>query len=120
MSRCVPQVYRRGSAAVLDFEIERRRADCGDHCVVEDLVARTVGDARLSNAGVSIEDCLDGAHFGPAFPHLFLQEFGEFDGRREFQPTVLEAFGFPIHKSVKRFEPHAKNEYEQERPTEAK
>ena len=63
---------------------------------------------------------IDGAHFGPAFPHLFLQEFGEFDGRREFQPTVLEAFGFPIHKSVKRFEPHAKNEYEQERPTEAK
>lgn len=41
---------------------------------------------------------LDGAHFGPAFPHIFLSEYTQFDMRKEFQPRVVKAFGFKVHR----------------------
>lgn len=60
---------------------------------------------------------LDGAHFGPAFPHIFFESFPELDARQQFQIVKLRAFGFPIHKSKKTFEPHSTNLHEEEYPT---
>jgi casein kinase II subunit beta len=59
---------------------------------------------------------IDGAHFGPAFPHMFLFEYPECDAHALFRPVVLKAFGFPLHKSRRRFEPHATNKHEEETP----
>jgi casein kinase II subunit beta len=41
---------------------------------------------------------LDGAHFGPAFPHMFLFEYAQLDKSRDFKPFVMRAFGFIIRK----------------------
>ena len=60
---------------------------------------------------------LDGAHFGPAFPHMFLFEYKQFDKSKEFEPFEIKAFGFKIHKGPNyRFPAHSKNKYEQETP----
>ena len=55
---------------------------------------------------------LDGAHFGPAFPHIFFSEYANLDTRRFFRSFKLFAFGFPIKKSRKRFRPHDTNYHE--------
>lgn len=41
----------------------------------------------------------DGAHFGPAFPHIFLLEYPDLDRHNKFTPFTLTAFGFPIRRS---------------------
>ena len=53
---------------------------------------------------------IDGAHFGPAFPHLFLCEFTQFDTSDEFVPFDQRVFGFRIHKSMQlKYRPHISN-----------
>ena len=65
------------------------------------------------------EFTLDGAHFGPAFPHMFLSEYEQFDKTKEFVPFEIKAFGFKIHRSKQaRFLVHEKNRYEDEYPEE--
>ena len=60
---------------------------------------------------------LDGAHFGPAFPHIFLCEYDQYDKSSEFEPFEIKAFGFKIHRSVNsRFPVHCKNKFENENP----
>ncbi|OHT03004.1 Casein kinase II regulatory subunit family protein [Tritrichomonas foetus] len=60
---------------------------------------------------------LDGAHFGPAFPHMFLYEYKQFDKTAEFEPFEIKAFGFKIHRNPhSRFPVHMKNRYDQENP----
>ena len=60
---------------------------------------------------------LDGAHFGPAFPHMFLSEYSQFDKSSEFVPFEVKAFGFKIHRNPhSRYPVHNKNKYEQENP----
>jgi casein kinase II subunit beta len=52
---------------------------------------------------------VDGAHFGTAFPHLFLVEYPKFDVRdqfEEFKPTI---FGFSVWQSPQKFLAHALN-----------
>lgn len=56
----------------------------------------------------------DGAHFGPAFPHIFLSEYTDLDSRKKFKPTVLKAFGFELHKSVRNYNPHSTNHHASE------
>lgn len=63
------------------------------------------------------EVVLDGAYFGPAFPHIFLSEYSQYDKRKEFEPYQMKAFGFKIHQGVgAKPKPHDKNKYEDERP----
>ena len=52
---------------------------------------------------------IDGAHFGPAFPHVFLFEHSELNKESEFVPFRRTAFGFSVHKPQNYFEPHASN-----------
>lgn len=60
---------------------------------------------------------LDGAHFGPAFPHMFLCDFQKFDKSKDFKPFELKAFGFKVHrKENSRYLVHSKNKYEEEIP----
>ena len=60
---------------------------------------------------------LDGAHFGPAFPHMFLSEYQQFDKSRDFVKFEVKAFGFKIHRSKQdRFLVHDKNRHEDEYP----
>ena len=60
---------------------------------------------------------LDGAHFGPAFPHMFLSEYTQFDRSKDFKPFEIKAFGFKIHRTPKsRFLVHDSNKYEEETP----
>lgn len=60
---------------------------------------------------------IDGAHFGPAFPHMLLAEYTIFDKAGEFKPYIQTAFGFKIHKSrLSPFHPHSTNKHEEEIP----
>ena len=63
------------------------------------------------------EFVIDGAYFGPAFPHMFLSEYGQFDKHKDFKPFEAKAFGFKIHKSPHSpFKVHDSNKYEVENP----
>jgi len=59
---------------------------------------------------------VDGAHFGPAFPHLFLAEFEDSDTSGDFVATAIKVFGFPVHESRRKFQPHSTNRHEIEKP----
>jgi casein kinase II subunit beta len=59
---------------------------------------------------------LDGAHFGPAFPSIFLFEYPELDQRRQFKQFIHPAYGFMVDASRGRFEPHATNNHTKEMP----
>ena len=60
---------------------------------------------------------IDGAYFGPSFPHIFLLENQEFDLHHQFQALPLSIYGFNIHDSVRqRFEPHKNNCQKDEYP----
>jgi casein kinase II subunit beta len=63
---------------------------------------------------------LDGAHFGPAFPTLFLFEYPELDTRKQFKAFVHRPYGFLVHQSRKGFEAHARNDHTEEIPREGK
>jgi casein kinase II subunit beta len=56
---------------------------------------------------------LDGAHFGPAFPHMFLFEFAQFDKSAQFKAFEMKAFGFKIHQTGRK-SVHATNRHEVE------
>lgn len=57
----------------------------------------------------------DGAHFGPAFPGLFLAEYPSLDARKQFSPFVRTAFGFTITRSkLNPCLPHETNRHEEE------
>jgi casein kinase II subunit beta len=58
---------------------------------------------------------LDGAHFGPAFPHIFLFEFAQFDKSEQFRPFEMKVFGFKVHQAGPR-SVHATNRHENEIP----
>jgi casein kinase II subunit beta len=58
---------------------------------------------------------IDGAHFGPAFPHMFLFEYSECDKCREFKPFERMAFGFKVRSARQsRALPHATNVHDVE------
>jgi casein kinase II subunit beta len=57
---------------------------------------------------------IDGAHFGPAFPHLFLYEYPEFDAKDKFKPIVLRAHGFVVHKWQRLFYAHETNKHRED------
>lgn len=59
---------------------------------------------------------IDGAFFGPAFPHWFLKEYEKYDKFNEYQPFEFEMFGFKLHTPKKRFDPHETNDHEDEYP----
>jgi len=60
---------------------------------------------------------VDGAHFGPAFPHMFLCEFTMFDKSAEFAPFEVRAFGFKVHRPpAARVPAHATNRHDEEVP----
>ncbi|OHS95307.1 Casein kinase II regulatory subunit family protein [Tritrichomonas foetus] len=60
---------------------------------------------------------IDGCHFGPAFPHIFLSEYDKFDLRKKFKPFIQRAFGFDIYRSCNaRYLPHKTNKHENEFP----
>lgn len=53
---------------------------------------------------------IDGAYFGPAFPHLFLCEFVHFDTSDEFKPFDQKVFGFRVHMTPQsKYRPHISN-----------
>ena len=55
---------------------------------------------------------IDGAHFGPAFPHVFFTSYTKFDSFKNFKPFKMQMFGFPVHRSIlPDFMPHEKNEH---------
>jgi casein kinase II subunit beta len=58
----------------------------------------------------------DGAHFGPAFPSVFLVNFPKHDGRRDFTNGRRTIFGFRIFRERDRLEigPHASNRHKDE------
>jgi casein kinase II subunit beta len=56
---------------------------------------------------------LDGAHFGPAFPHFFLFEFPQFDRVGTFKPFEMKVFGFKLHRSGRKTV-HESNKHETE------
>jgi casein kinase II subunit beta len=61
------------------------------------------------------ECSLDGAHFGPAFPHMFLFEYVQLDKSAVFRPFEEQAFGFRVRKRLgTRPRIHDTNVYEQE------
>jgi casein kinase II subunit beta len=39
---------------------------------------------------------VDGAHFGTAFPHIFLVEFPQFNTKKDFKPHKPNVFGFHV------------------------
>jgi casein kinase II subunit beta len=59
---------------------------------------------------------VDGAHFGPAFPSVFLVNFPKYDGRKHFANGQRTVFGFRIHREQDRLEmgPHASNRHKDE------
>ena len=60
---------------------------------------------------------IDGCHFGPAFPHIFLSEFSKFDLHKEFTPFIQKAFGFEVKQTKHaRYVPHLTNKHENEFP----
>jgi casein kinase II subunit beta len=60
------------------------------------------------------EKRFDGAHFGPAFPSVFLVNFPDFDGRRRFHPVEHRIFGFKIYRDPIALGPHATNDHRNE------
>jgi casein kinase II subunit beta len=44
------------------------------------------------------DNACDGAHFGPAFPHMFLFEYAQFDISKQFRPFARSAFGFKVRQ----------------------
>jgi casein kinase II subunit beta len=56
---------------------------------------------------------LDGAHFGPAFPHMFLFEYKQFDRSEQFKAFEMKVFGFKVHQ-VGAIGAHATNRHEVE------
>ena len=57
---------------------------------------------------------IDGAHFGPAFPHVFLTEYPQFNAADKFKPYVPKIFGYNVYERGDRgmFFPHATNTVE--------
>jgi casein kinase II subunit beta len=49
---------------------------------------------------------VDGAHFGTAFPHIFLVEFPDLNTRSEFVPFERNVFGFRVFEERERFFAH--------------
>lgn len=45
----------------------------------------------------SPDNCIDGAYFGTAFPHLFLFEFPQFDTSDKLKFFRYKVFGFRVH-----------------------
>lgn len=61
------------------------------------------------------ESCLiDGAHFGPAFPHAFLIEYPKFNTGDQFKPYSPKVFGFIVFERTDKglFYAHATNNVE--------
>jgi len=54
---------------------------------------------------------IDGAHFGPAFPHIFFSSYVEFDSFSRFKPFSEYVFGFPVHPSKRISSPHSTNDH---------
>jgi casein kinase II subunit beta len=50
---------------------------------------------------------VDGAHFGSAFPHVFLIEYPQFNSRDQFEQFVPEIFGFTKFERPDKFIAHA-------------
>lgn len=44
---------------------------------------------------------IDGAYFGPAFPHMFLSEYTKCDKTNNFKPFIQKAFSFTIRRPPK-------------------
>ena len=60
---------------------------------------------------------IDGAHFGPTFPHVFLSQYSQFDLCYNFQKVPITAFGFEVcHKGRLSFHPHDNNKHRIEYP----
>jgi casein kinase II subunit beta len=58
---------------------------------------------------------LDGAHFGPAFPHIFIFEYAVCDKSADFRPFVPTAFGFRVRPAPDvRLQIHGTNWHENE------
>jgi len=58
---------------------------------------------------------IDGAYFGPAFPHMFLYEYTEYNLSHQFKPFIQKAFGFRIRiPQGSRPLPHNRNDYEEQ------
>ena len=43
---------------------------------------------------------IDGAYFGPAFPHMFLSEYVKADKTHDFVPFIQKAFGIKIRRPI--------------------
>ncbi|OHS98307.1 Casein kinase II subunit beta [Tritrichomonas foetus] len=54
---------------------------------------------------------IDGAHFGPAFPHVFLTEYPQFNTAEKFQPYQPKIFGYNVYEkgNSRLFYAHATN-----------
>ena len=54
---------------------------------------------------------IDGAHFGPAFPHVFLIEYPKFNASDKFAPYQPKIFGYNVfeRKDKGLFYAHATN-----------
>jgi casein kinase II subunit beta len=50
---------------------------------------------------------VDGAHFGPAFPHVFLIEYPQFNSKEQFEQFAPEIFGFANFHRPDKFIVHA-------------
>lgn len=50
---------------------------------------------------------VDGAHFGTAFPHLFLVEFPKFNVREQFEEFKPTIFGFAVFQPPEKWLAHA-------------
>ena len=63
---------------------------------------------------------IDGAHFGPSFPAVFLIAFPDFDGRDRYVMPRQTIFGFKIFKDRSQTGPHGTNNHKLEfiTPTE--
>jgi casein kinase II subunit beta len=60
------------------------------------------------------EKRFDGAHFGPAFPSVFLVICHDCDGRGRFFPPTHRIFGFKIYRGLDEVGPHASNVHRDE------
>ena len=50
---------------------------------------------------------VDGAHFGPAVPAVFLTTFPEYDGRHRFSNPQQRIFGFKLYNDASQTGPHS-------------
>ena len=57
---------------------------------------------------------VDGAHFGPSFPAVFLVAFPECDLRKTFVVSHLTMFGLPLKNDPAQEGPHRTNNYTEE------